>query len=123
MIKRLFNESTSVLEAKFEGEVNILQIVEYIRETKDSDHYPRTLKILTDARNVIMNFRAEDLGVIVEANYKSLAKYDYIIDAFILDSPTETALSILFDELVKSNKYKFKIFSTIEAASKWLGNM
>jgi len=123
MIKRKFNESTSVLEAKFEGEVNILQIVEYIRETKDSDHYPRTLKILTDARNVIMNFKAEDLGVIVEENYKSLAKYDYIIDAFILDSPTETALSILFDELVKSNKYKFKIFSTIEAASKWLGNM
>ena len=123
MIERNFNENSTFLEAKFEGEVNVIQIVEYIQETKESDLYPRTLKILTDARNANMNFKAEDLGVIVDENYKSLAKYDYIIDAFVLDSPTETALSILFDELVKSNKYKFKIFSTIQAASKWLENM
>ncbi len=39
-----------------------------------------------------------------------------IIDAMLLKSPVETAVSILYQELIKTNKYKFKTFSTRESA-------
>jgi len=122
MILTEFNQKTGVLYSKFEGEVTLNEIVEYILKTKENKLYPRTLKILTDATKSDMNLVFEDLGIIVAENYKSIEQYDCIIDAIVLKSPKETALSMLYQELAKTGKYKFNIFSTREAAMQWLEN-
>lgn len=122
MVTTKFNQQTNILESKFEGNVILSEIVNYIIETKENKSYPRKLKILTDSVDGIFNFTIEDLKIIVEENYKSLEKYELIIDAIIIDDPKNTALSMLYLELAKTNKYKFEIFATKSAALDWLNN-
>ena len=122
MVTAKFNQQSNILESKFEGNVTLSEIVNYIRTTKKKETYPRKLKILTDSRNAIFNFTIENLEIIVEENYKSLEKYEFIIDAIIIDDPKNTVLSMLYLELAKTNKYKFEIFATKSAALDWLNN-
>ena len=122
MVIAEFNPQTGILDSKFVGDVAIKEIIDYIIATKKNESYPRVLKILTDASKANMHFLPDDLVKIVEENNKSIEKYDYIIDAIVLSSPKETALSILYQELAKNKKYKFQVFSTREAAAKWLTN-
>jgi len=120
MIKAEYNNQKGILHSTFEGNVTLEEIVDYIVATKENKSYPRTLKILTNASKANMVFSPEDLAIIVEENYKSLEKYEYIIDAIVLSSPKETAFSVLYQELAKTKKYKFQVFSTNEAAIEWL---
>lgn len=122
MVTAKFNQHSKILEATFEGNVILSDIVNYIKATKENDTYPRKLKILTDSRGATFNFSVKDLEIIVEENYKSLEKYEMIIDAIIIDDPNNTALSMLYLELVKTNRYKFEIFATKSAALDWLNN-
>lgn len=122
MISTQFNPQTKILESKFEGNVTLAEVVNYIIATKEHKTYPRKLKILTDSIDAVFNFSIEDLEIIVEENIKSLEKYDLIIDAIIIDDPKNTVLSMLYLELAKSNKYKFEIFATKSAAIDWLNN-
>ena len=120
MITVKFNLIKGVLETKFSGEVTVDQIIDYIKSAKDSSSFPRFLKVLTDATAAEMAFQGDDLMKIVEANNQFLANYEAIIDAIVIDTPRETALSLLYGELSKSHKYRFKVFSTREAAIDWL---
>jgi len=120
MVSEKFNPQTGILDSTFEGDVSLTEIVDYIIATKENRSYPRKLKILTDATKANMKLAPDDLSKIVEENIKSIEKYDYIFDAIVLMSPKETALSLLYQELAKSNKYQFQIFSTREAAIEWL---
>jgi hypothetical protein len=120
MVKEIFNSKTGILETEFKGDVTLLDVVNYIIRTKENKIYPRTLKIFTDSSQAIFNFSIEDLNTIMEENLKSLMNYDFIIDAIIVDNPKNTVLTMLYAELSKTKKYKFKIFSTKEAALHWL---
>ncbi len=120
MVVAKFNDQTGLLDSNFMGEVTLKEVIDYIIATKENKSYPRKLKILTDATNSNMNFNAGDLLAIVNENNKSLENYQYIIDAIVIESPKETALSILYQEIAKNPKYKFRTFSTREAAYEWL---
>ncbi|RLD66422.1 MAG: hypothetical protein DRI95_06780 [Bacteroidetes bacterium] len=120
MIIVKFDSKKGTLHSKFEGKVTLKEIVDYIVATKENKSYPRVLKILTNATHADMVFSPEDLAIIVEENYKSLEKYEYIIDAIVISSPKETAFSVLYQELAKTKKYLFQVFSTDKAAIEWL---
>ena len=122
MVLTEFNERSGILHSKFEGNVSLIEVVEYIRATKENKVYPRHLKIITDSREAIMNFNVDDLDVIVLENIQSIENYDSITDAIVLDGAIEMALSILYQELSKLKNYKFNVFSTEEAALNWLEN-
>ena len=122
MIKANFDSESGAYIVQFIGIVSIDEILEYIISTMNNNTFPRKLKIITDARRANMDFSPKDLSRIVEANMKSLEKYEMITDAIVLDSPKETALSILYQELSLTNKYRFQVFSTQEAALNWLNN-
>lgn len=120
MIITKFNSLTGILDTKFTGDITAQEIIEYIVDTRNNTSYPRSLKILTDATEANMLLNKNDLSPIVKENIKSLEKYDYMIDAIVISSPKEAALSMLFMELTKTEKYKFKVFSTRTAANYWL---
>jgi cellulose synthase/poly-beta-1,6-N-acetylglucosamine synthase-like glycosyltransferase len=120
MIDAKYNSDLEFLDSKFEGDIIKKEIVDYIDATRLNKTYPRKLKILTDSTNANMVFAKNDLKAVVEANLKSLEQYNYIIDAIITDNPKETAFSILYKELSATNKYRFNVFSTREAAIEWL---
>lgn len=122
MVKEKFNTTTNILETTYVGNINLSEVVNYIIATKNNKQYPRVLKIISDARNAEFNFSIEDLSIIMEENYKSLENYIGIIDAIIVDNPKNTVLTVLYQELVKTKKYKFEIFATKNAALTWLNN-
>ncbi|REE83649.1 hypothetical protein BX611_0943 [Lutibacter oceani] len=120
MVLEKFNDQTGILETLFNGEVTLLEVVNYIIRTKENKKYPRTLKIFTDSSDAIFNFSIEDLNIIMEENLKSLKNYSCIIDAIIVDNPKNTVLTMLYAKLAETKKYKFKVFATKEAALDWL---
>ncbi len=99
MVNSTFNDDLNILETQFKNEVYVKEITDYIKATKNNKTYPRTLKILTDASEALYKFSVNDLNTIISENNKSLEKYDAIIDAIIINSPQEAALSILYQEL------------------------
>lgn len=120
MILTNFIEEINLLEVKYEGTISVKELIDYINETRKNKSYPRDLRIITDARNVKMDFNPDDLSKIIEANTKSLKNYNSITDAFVIDKPKETALSLLFQELSKNKNYKFKIFFKLDNAINWI---
>ncbi len=124
MITRIFNSEKGILESKFEGEISINEVTEYILSLSEDKTLPKVLKIFTDASNATFdeNVVPNDLKKLVEANYKSLSVRDSIYDAFIVSKPIEMALGQLYMEFSKSENYYFNLFSTKEAAVKWLNS-
>ena len=122
MITKKFNLETGILESKFEGEITIKQVTDYIISLSEDKSLPKKLKIFSDATKGIFseNIAPNDLKEIVEANQKSLAARECIYDAFIISSSIEMALGQLYMEFSKSENYYFNLFSTKEAAVKWL---
>ncbi|MEZ5198871.1 MAG: hypothetical protein R2764_21590 [Bacteroidales bacterium] len=105
MIKSDFNHQTGFLDSRFFGKVNLKEIIDYINSTKNNGTLPRILKILTDATSATFEIETNDLNKIVEANNQSVEQYDYIIDAIVLESPKEMALSILYNWLKIKNTF------------------
>ncbi len=122
MIKAEFNPDTGILIATFEGVIRIKEIIDYMDATRQNLSYPRKLKILTDASDADYNFSPQDLHAVVEANNRSLEQYEYIIDAIIAANSKTTAITMLYQEFSRTQKYHFRVFSTREAALKWLIN-
>lgn len=122
MIDFTFNVPKNRLDVTYTGIVTSNEIIDYIETVKNDKSLPRTLKIYTIAQNIEMNFKPEDLYKIVEAVKKSIQNYNFMIDAFIVDKTKETAFSLLFSNLSKHDNYKFNVFSTEQAAERWLLN-
>lgn len=123
MITNIYIEEKGILESRWEEEVTLEQIVDYIRQTKNNYNYPRNLKIITYASEAELALKPDDLKVIVEENIQSLANYDTIVDAFIANEAQVAALSFLYEKFSRMETYKFKVFSTQEAAMEWLEDM
>ena len=120
MIYSDFDSKKQILISRFEGDVSLIEITDYIDETrinKGPNPYRLDRHIY---RKSNMLLKPEDLSTIVDANNQSLKEYTYIIDAIILENPHDTAMSYLYKELSKTNNYYFKLFSTYDAAAKWL---
>ncbi|MCF7808981.1 MAG: hypothetical protein K9M49_04285 [Candidatus Marinimicrobia bacterium] len=78
MITVKFNAEEGHLDSRFHGMVAEKEIIEYIEATRLNAEYPRYLKILTDGMDAHMEFTADALPRIVEANNRSLEVYDAI---------------------------------------------
>lgn len=122
MITYVFNKELGILETTFEKEVSIKDITEYIIMLSEDMSLPKELKILTNATKgkFSIGVNPKDLIKLSDANKKSLAKREYIYDAFILTGSFEIALGMLYKTLSKTKKYRFNVFSTQKAALEWL---
>ena len=122
MINFTFNSLKNRLDVIYKDIVTLEEIIDYIETVKNDKSLPRKLRIFTIAKNIEMDFKTEDLPKIAYAVNESIKCYDLMIDAFIVDKTKETAFSLLFSNLSNQDKYKFKVFSTEQAAEKWLSS-
>jgi hypothetical protein len=122
MVYSDFDHQKQILVTRFEGDVRLKEITDYIDATRLNDSYPRKLKIITDSRKSNMLLAPEDVPFIVEANNKSLDVYTFIVDAIILTNPNDTAISFLFQQMSKRKNYFFELFADYENALLWLHN-
>lgn len=123
MITTSFNKRKGILYTKYSGIITVFDIVEFIIDTKNNKQYPRNLRILSDAREADFLLNPEDLDIIINENNQSLKNYNFIFDAILVDSPKETALTVLYQKLSSTDNYKFELFISERKAENWLTRM
>lgn len=120
MISLTFNEQLNLLETKFDANIYAKDILDYIIAFKNNTSYPRKLKGIIDARNASFKFSFRDLQPFNEAKNESLKSYDIVVFAILINSSATAAISTLYEAIANNEKYKFKVFSTQEAALIWV---
>lgn len=123
MIKAKFNIEQGILFVSYTEIITIYDIVGYINATKLNNAYPRNLRIISDARNAKFSLNPDDLETIITENNEALKRYNFIFDAILVDSPNETALAMLYQQLSKADNYKFELFLAKDNAENWLERM
>ena len=116
-----FNIELNVLETKKTGAQTILNIIEHYNEITKNNNLPKILNVIIDCRGASFDIKANEIDYTQEAVNNALNKYERIKEAILVDKPYETAIATLFKNYNSDLKsYSFKIFSTEEAAKKWL---
>ena len=118
-IKFDYNSFDSILNVKLPASLRITDVLDYYGTLKNSDHYPRDLKIIIDAEYTEFMFIPHDLDKIKEAVENTLESYTTIKEALVTSKPVSTAIAMLFGEF-EINNYEFRSFYTQSAAHKCL---
>ena len=119
MIEYSLNDS-GVFCVKFSGTVTMKDIEDYLLEFELIEDPPKDLISLYDLREAKMNLDSKDIMRISELTKKATASYKTVRTAFLVNKPLLTAYSLIFSNDSPSGKTVREVFSTEEAAIKWL---
>lgn len=122
MINYEFDSQQEILHVEFTGEITVEELNDYIISIRENKELPDNLKILSDASKgkFAKKIGRRELLTFLEENKKSLLHRDTISDAFVLSSSFEMALGMLYRAYNDIENYQFNVFSSKEAAFKWL---
>lgn len=96
---------------------NLLSGLDYLAENKS---LPRKLRVLEDATEAIVDCSVSDFQVVLKRLKEVMAGFDSLHHAIIQNSPKNTAFIMIFKGLILPKNYKIEVFSTHDAAMKWL---
>lgn len=120
MITIDFNNNTKILTNTLTGTINIADVLDMYHRIEQHGSLPANLKIIIDSQKARYSFTERELKEIADAIKHLLTKFDSIQEAIIQSSPYETAMAVLYEQMVHFDNFKFKAFSTHEAAIDWL---
>jgi hypothetical protein len=121
MIRYSFNEELGIVESILLDEINLSEIAEHINNIGKDPSLPTNLKILTDARKAVLNFDPKSISILIETIQNAKIKHESIKEAILHDDPDVAGYSFLYQKMLTPLvKHTFKIYSTEEAALKWL---
>jgi hypothetical protein len=121
MITSHLNRDTGIIETVLTGIITVDEVINYINELRNSEKFPKRLLILTDSVNGRFGFTREEDLKIAEIVQQYAPLFELIKDAIIIDDPRTTAYSLLYrNSSLNIPNYQFEIFSTRDAAIKWL---
>jgi len=120
MNKIRFDNTEQILIVESNKRINIDDVLEFVEKIKNNDTLPRRLSILEDVRNVDITFNFKDISKIIEKIKEAIPKYEKVYNAVVLNKPIITACVILVGQEVGREKCQCEVFSTEEAAKKWL---
>ena len=115
-----YNFELQILEVTYDGVISIEDLMEFGNKIMKDKTLPLNLKVLTDATKAVYNFTEDDLTEIAIAFKKNTSHFKSFRGAFIYEEPLGLAYSILFEKKQEVDNYQHKVFSTKQAALKWL---
>lgn len=121
MINFNYRKEDNIIYVKRQGEINFDDLLLYIGDMDEKIPLLKELYILDDFRESRPKFTASEYPKLVEEIKKRVKKYTKVQHAVIVNNPSNTVLSVIFEGLsVIIDKYAFKTFSTPEAGKFWL---
>ena len=121
MIHSKFNSEKGILKSKLVGVITLENWIDDIIEVGNDKNLPKKLLILTDATEAFFEFNESDIPDAIKIIERVVYKFEFIKEALVQNNPHVTALSMLYEiELAKFENFEYKIFSTFEAANRWL---
>lgn len=120
MLFQKFDEDTGILYVNARGNIDFFEVIEFHNSVQKNKSLPRRLKILTDTRQSKFDFEIKYYDAISQVIGKLIKKYDIIKEAIITDPPYNSEIAFMFDDKTIYENYSFKVFTSEEAALKWL---
>lgn len=123
MINWEYDAKNNFLKVEYVNTVNLEQVINFAKDFFESNKSFKTLKILTDARNVRYDNKLIEKSIIENFRndlFNISSNFVLIKNAFIHTKPTETAISFIYEEFLNSDKYVQKVFNQKEDAIAWL---
>ena len=118
MINYSFEDN--IFNVKFIGTIEFDDIMQYLDEFSKIDTLPKDLLLLYEARNVNFKFEPEKVEIISIKAEDSTQNYKTVRTAFLVDEPMIAVYSTLFSKIPVQKKTQRNIFSTKQAAIRWL---
>lgn len=122
MITSTFNNELSILETEFKGPISRKEIIDYLSSFNKKKCYPKILKTIIDATEASAKFSFADIQAFNKEKNKFVDNYDLLISAVIINNPSTAAIGTLYGAIASNHKYKYKVFSTHEAALFWINS-
>lgn len=115
-----FDDTLGILVLTVENELSSLSVIEYYHNLAYNTDYPRNLKVLCFISATNYPVKPEDVNAMVDSLEEACSKYTSLTEAFVAEDPYSTVITTLFSKKAKIHNYRSKVFSTKEAALKWL---
>ena len=120
MITLDFNTNSKILTNTLTGTIGIEEVLDMYLRVEQHGSLPTNLRIIIDSQKARYTFTEKELQEIANAMKHLLTKFDSIQEAIIQSSPYETAMAVLYEQMVNFKNFRFKAFSTKDAAIEWL---
>jgi len=120
MIKYSFDSKEQIMYVNFSGTVSFEELLDHVSPKENRQNYPKRLKILTNSARAKIDIKPTELKLIKAQLLETIKSFDKVYDAFVVEGPFETALSMMYMDVGKNRKYEFKVFSSLEGAMAWL---
>ncbi|OQY05887.1 MAG: hypothetical protein B6I20_00335 [Bacteroidetes bacterium 4572_117] len=121
MIKLNFDNKLGIFYECFVGSFSIGDMVSHYNSGCSNNNLPERLNIIVDYTKAKFTFEIDDLHEIVGVIKKNIEYYEYVKAVMLHATPYEQVLSMMFQDLAENiPNFHTKIFTTKEAATKWI---
>ena len=117
------NNDHSFIKIVLQGSVTVQDAIDLARDL--SVYRKKAIAgslLLTDARDANFSFSVNDLKEIAQETSKHAQVDKPLKEALLINSPKETALSLMFEKRKLSSHHETMIFNTEQSALAWLHN-
>ncbi|WP_346858224.1 hypothetical protein [uncultured Draconibacterium sp.] len=121
MISTRYDSENNIVYLSHDGEITINDATKTLRMLKNTYNHLDYVYLLEDSRNSSFSFSISEIPILIKAVKENLYGIIEVRHADIVLSPLNTALSFIYGQMVNPIKnYKYRAFSTEEAAIAWL---
>lgn len=121
MISLSYNAKENIVYPERSGTIYLQDLLEIIEQADASSKELSSLFVLDHVGDSISAFDQKDYPILIEKIRKIVPRFKEFRDALVVSTPSNTALSILYERLDSElPNCHFKTFSTIAAAKSWL---
>jgi hypothetical protein len=115
-----FDNGLGILILEFENQLEPQLVIDYYNQLFNNTSYPRKLAVLCHVTSKSYSIKPGNLPEIIRSHSLACTKYEQLKEAFLAEDPYSTALTTLFSKKANCKNYRSAVFSTREAALKWL---
>jgi cobalamin biosynthesis Co2+ chelatase CbiK len=121
MINLSYNAEENIVYLERSGTIYLQDILEIIEQVDTSSKDLTSLFLLDHVGDSTSAFDQNDYPVLLEEIRKIVPRFKEFRDALVVTTPSNTALSFLYEKLDSElPNCLFKTFSTLAAAKSWL---
>lgn len=113
--------SEGIVEVDISRFITIDDVIENIKEYAEGVAVVSGFQLLViDATRCRSNISLNDLGKLKHCNQLLYERFEMLKVAIILNDPVYTAICMVYQNIINSERYQLNVFSTRGAAIRWL---